>query len=247
MSAAICEGFVKMVEALEAFRAVPDAVCLVEDRTNPRTLAQRYAAHRLRVLVAAVAHERRAGTGGNSAGAWTVQATVFENATRRADGEGVPTLTDVAVAMRDGLHWQTSAGARLVYQDMTRLDGGEEELRMVVTFKAYDVCGSVAWGAGDALLSGDVTSAVFARGGVNVFEPSRAGDARYVGTRDRHWRVDLTALAAVADPDLLPDFGERFSYGGRSYVTESAVLALEGEDVGFVKLSGRTTPAAEHQ
>lgn len=235
-----------LIEATDAFKAVPGAVCLVEDRLNPAALAQRYAAHRMRVLVAAVAHERRANVGEQTFGAWTLQVTVFENATRRSENDDAPSLLDVAAAAVSALHWQTVAGARVVYQDMTRIDESGEELRMVVTFRAWTglAQGAVVWGAGDALLSGDVFDVSYERGGVNVFEPSRKGDAKYVGTRDRHWKISVSALAAVSDPDALPDFGETFSYGGRSYVTESASLKLEGENVATIRLTGRTVPAA---
>lgn len=235
-----------MIEADPIFGSIPNAAVFIEDALNPETAILKASTFRMRVMVAAAAHVRKSGVGPKTSGDWTLVVTVFENATRRKEDDGTPTLSDVAEAIVEDLHWQTVGNAKIIYQEMHREDFSASDYRMTITFLAHAALdgSAVVWGTGDTLLSGHVTKALFARGGVNVFEPSRSGDAKYLGTRDRHWRIRLVANSAITDKDDLPDFGETFTYDGESYVTESAELSLEGEGPATVTLTGRTIPAA---
>ena len=93
---------------------------------------------------------------------------------------------------------------------------------------------------GGATVLGEVTRKKVARAGVNLFEPGRDGDAKYIGTRDRHWKIDLECTVTTQSEDDLPDVGDPFAYGGRTYYVETAEMSADAEDTATVRLTGRT-------
>ena len=196
------------------------------------------------VLVAASGHRRKPGTGASSAGDLSIELSVFENPKlNRRPGKSGPTVTSVAEAAKDALHWREVEGRRIVYVEMQRTDADDGDYRMSVSFVAplsLDPAHAVSWGIGDATILGEVTRKKVARAGVNVYEPGRDGDVRHVGTRDRHWTIDLTCTVTTQSEDDLPELGDTFTFGGRTYRVDAAELDADAEDTSTVRLAGRT-------
>lgn len=229
----------------EAFAGQPGVEVAVEDACNPAEAVERtLASFGVLVLVAASGHRRKPGTGPSTAGDLAIDLEVVENPKRnRKSGVDGPTVTSVAEAAKDALHWRAAGGRRLVYVDMQRADVAEDDYRMSVSFVAplaLDAAHAVSWWTGDATILGEVTRKAVSRGGVNVYETGRDGDVRRVGTRDRHWAIDLTCTVTTQNEDDLPDIGSEFSYGGRTYVVDLATLTADAEDTATVRLTGRT-------
>ena len=196
------------------------------------------------VMVAASGHRRKPGTGASTAGDLAIDLTVVENPQKnRKSGTDVPTVTGVAEAAKDALHWRTIDGRRLVYVEMQRADVADDDFRMAVSFVAVlalDPKSAVSWGIGDATILGEVTRKKVARGGVNNYEPGRNGNAQWLGTRDRHWRIELDCTVTTQSEDDLPDIGTEFAYGGRTYRVDTAEMDADAEDTATVRLTGRT-------
>ena len=229
----------------EALGGEPGVTVAVEDACNPaeeveKTIGQ----FGVLVLVAASGHRRKPGTGASTAGDLAIELTAVENPKRnRKSGAIVPTVTSVAEAAKDALHWREVSGRRLVYVEMQRADVAEDDYRMVVSFVAplaLDEANAAKWGIGEATILGEVTRKTVARSGVTEYEPGRNGDARYMGVRDRHWKIDLTCTVTTQSEDDLPEIGAEFTYGGRTYRVETAEMTADAEDTATVRLAGRT-------
>jgi len=110
----------------------------------------------------------------------------------------------------------------------------------LVAVLALDPKSAVSWGIGETTILGEVTRKKIARGGVNIYEPGREGDAQWLGTRDRHWTIDLTCTVTTQREDDLPDIGASFTYGGRTYRVDTAEMDADAEDTATVRLTGRT-------
>ena len=229
----------------DAFNGMPGVTVELEDSCDPSAAAEKaIGGWGVLVLVAASGHRRKPGTGASTAGDLAIELTVVENPKRnRKSGTTVPTVTSVSEAAKDALHWREAAGRRIVYVDMQRADVAEDDFRMVVSFVAplaLDPANAVSWGIGDTTILGEVTRKDIARGGVNVYEPDRAGDAKWTGTRDRHWKINLTCTVTTQSEDDLPELGASFQYGGRVYCVDMAEMSANAEDTATVRLAGRT-------
>ena len=239
----ICKAAAKAIEGV--FKGDSRVTVQPEDSCDPSSAVAR-ALGRLGVLVlvAASGHRRKQGLGASSAGDLSLEVTVFENPKRnRAGGNEGRTVTSVAEAVKDALHWRELCGRRIVYVEMQRTDADDGDYRMAIDFVApvaLDPAHAVSWGIGDATIFGEVTRKTVARGGTNVYEPGRNGDVRHVGTRDRHWAIDLTCTVTTQSEDDLPDIGGSFTYGGRTYCVDDASLTADAEDTATVHLTGRT-------
>ena len=239
----ICRAVAEVLK--EAFSGLPGVTVAVEDACNPSEEVEKTLARfGVLVLVAASAHRRRPGTGASTAGDLSIDLTVVENPRRnRKSGVSGPTVTSVAEAAKDALHWREAGGRRIVYVEMMRADVADDDYRMAVSFVAplaLDPSASVSWGIGDSTILGEVTRKTVARGGVNVYETGRDGDARRVGTRDRHWTIDLECTVTTQSEDDLPESGAAFAYGGRTYYVDSASMTSAAEETATVRLAGRT-------
>lgn len=229
----------------EAFAGTMGVTVAVEDACNPSDEVEKTLGRfGVLVLVATSGHRRKPGTGASSAGDLAIDLTVVENPKRnRKSGVAGPTVTSVSEKAKDALHWRTVEGRRIIYVEMQRMDVDEEDYRMSVSFVAplaLDPAHAVSWGIGDATILGEVSHKEIARGGVNVYEPDRQGDAKRIGTRDRHWKIDLTCTVTTQSEDDLPEIGAPFQYGGRTYYVDSAAMSADAEDTSTVRLAGRT-------
>ena len=229
----------------EAYGGLPGVTVEIEDSCDPTAEAEKaLGGWGVLVLVAASGHRRKPGTGASTAGDLSIDLTVIENPRRnRKSGMPGPTVTSVAEGAMEALHWREVEGRRLVYVDMQRADMADDDFRMLVSFVAplaLDPANAVSWGIGDTTILGEVTRKKVARAGVNVYEPGRDGDVRHVGTRDRHWTIDLTCTVTTQSEDDLPDLGGTFTFGGRTYCVDAAELDADAEDTATVHLAGRT-------
>lgn len=241
--AAICHAIAATLK--DAFGGIQGVTVAVEDACNPsEAIEKTLGIFGVLVMVAASGHRRKTGTGASTAGDLAIDLAVVENPKRnRKSGVSGPTVTSVAEAAKDALHWREVEGRRIVYVEMQRADVADNDYRMVVSFVAalaLDPGHAVSWGIGDTTILGEVTRKTIARGGVNVYEPGRNGDTKYAGTRDRHWTIDLTCTVTTQSEDDLPALGETFAYGGRTYRTDSALMTSDAEDTSTVRLTGRT-------
>ena len=240
----------KVAEALqEAFSGVLGVTVAVEDGCVPSLEIERALGKwGVLVLVGTSGHRRKPGTGASTADDLAIDLTVVENPQKnRKSGTDEPTVTGVAEAAKDALHWRSVDGMRLVYVEMARADGGDDDYRMAVSFAAFmvpDPTEAVRWGIGEETVYGAVTKKTVTRGGENIFEPDRHGCARWVGTRDRHWAIALTCTVTTQSEDDLPEKGEPFEYGGRTYYTHEAAMTCDAEDTATVRLAGRTMESA---
>lgn len=241
--AEICRA---VAEALrEAFSGQLGVTVAVEDSCVPSLEIERaLGAWGVLVLVGTSGQRRKPGTGASTAGDLAIDLTVVENPRKnRKSGTEGPTVTGVAEAAKDALHWRSVDGMRIIYVEMARADGGDDDYRMAVAFTAFmvpDPTEAVRWGIGDETVYGSVTKKTVTRGGVNVYEPGRNGNARWIGTRDRHWEIELTCTVTTQSEDDLPKKGAPFEYGGRTYFTDEATMTSDAEDTATVRLAGRT-------
>lgn len=229
----------------ESFAGLLGVTVAVEDACSPSDVVEKtLGSFGVLVLVAASGHRRKPGTGASTAGDLAIDLTVIENPKRnRKSGSQEHTVTSVSEAAKDALHWREVEGRRLVYVEMQRMDVADDDYRMAVSFVAplaLDPAAAVCWGIGETTILGEVTKKTVARGGVNVYEPGRDGNVRYVGTRDRHWAVDLECTVTTQSEDDLPEIGANFTYGNRTYCVNSAQMTVEAEDTATVRLTGRT-------
>ena len=67
---------------------------------------------------------------------------------------------------------------------------------------------------------------------------SSHGDAEFRGVRDQHWTIELECEVDSSDESILPALGADFTYGGKTYMTQSARMTVS--DTSTVRLSGRT-------
>lgn len=239
----ICKAVAAVLR--EAFDGLPGVTVAVEDSCDPTAEAEKaLGGWGVLVLVAASGHRRKPGTGASTAGDLLIDLTVVENPRRnRKSGTPGPTVTSVAERAMEALHWREVEGRRLVYVDMQRADMADDDFRMLVSFVAplaLDPANAVSWGIGDATILGEVTKKTVARGGVSAYEPGRDGDARYLGTRDRHWTVNLECTVTTQSEDDLPEIGAPFAFGGRTYYVNTAEMSCDAEDTATVRLAGRT-------
>lgn len=239
----ICKAVAAVLK--DAFKGVPNVTVMVEDTCDPGAEVRK-ALGRLGVLVlvAASAHRRKEGVGASTAGDLELEISVFENPklNRRPNVPG-PTVTSAAETVKDALHWHEACGRRLVYVDMQRTDADDGDYRMSVGFVAplaLDPAAAVSWGIAGGTILGEVTRKTVGRGGVNIYEPSRDGSVRIVGTRDRHWTIDLDCTVTTQSEDDLPEIGAPFTYGGRTYYVDLAQMTTAAEDTATVRLAGRT-------
>ena len=243
----ICE---KICGILSERKDLAAATVRVEDACSPSDeVAKALGKLGVLLLVAVTGHRRKSGVGSSTAGDFSIEVSVFENPKlNRKNRSDALTVSGAAEAVSEALHGQTvefadGSSTRLVYVDMARTDADNEDFRMVVSFaafKALDPAAGVKWGV-DGEIVGEVVTKTMARGGTPVFEPDRGGNARFVGTRDRHWKANVTCtVPAGLTEDDLPEIGAPFAYAGMNFITETAEMVSAGEDTSTVRLTGRT-------
>lgn len=243
----ICE---RIAGTLGEVKSLADAKVMVEDLCDPHAEVEKALGELgVLVLVAVTGHRRKTGVGASTAGDFAIEVSVFENPQINRDGRpDALTVSGAAEAVSKALHGQTvefgdGSKTRLVYVDMARTDADNADFRMVVSFaafKALDPSAGVKWGV-DGEIVGEVVTKTMARGGTPVFEPGRDGSARFVGTRDRHWKANVTCtVPAGLTEDDLPEIGAPFDFAGMTFITEAAEMVSAGEDTSTVRLTGRT-------
>ena len=138
----ICRAVAGVLE--ETFSGELGVTVAVEDSCDPsEEVAKTLGSFGVLVLVAASGHRRKPGTGASSAGDLAIDLTVVENPKRnRKSGVSGPTVTSVAEAAKDALHWRTIDGRRLVYVEMQRADVADNDFRMEVSFTAMAQTGT---------------------------------------------------------------------------------------------------------
>jgi len=243
----LCE---RIERILGGSRTLAGADVLVEDKCDPQSAVNAALARLgVAVLIAVSGHRRKSGVGSSTAGDFSIEVTVFENPRLNRDGnDAALTVSGAAEAVADALHgeritFEDGSTTRLVYVDMTRADADGEDYRMAVRFAAFkslDPAKSVCWGV-DGSVVGEVVRKTMTRGGTPVFEPGRDGNVRFVGTRDRHWKANVTCTVpfGVTENDL-PEIGAPFRLSGTDFVTETAEITETGDDASSVSLTGRT-------
>lgn len=243
MITALIQSILSDLQHLPAL-ANADAVVFREDDADPAARVFRGDTSRIRIMVAATGHTRSQDAGPSTAGDAAIEITVFENPKLRLDDS--LHLTDAAEAVALALHWKLYDGFQhLRYIDMQRTDADEDDARMVVTFfaqAALDLTDPVSWTADETTVLGSVISRTIVSSGVPAFEPDCAGDAAFIGVRDRHFEIDLTCRAAISSEDELPPAGSPFEYNGKSYITTTASISSASEDAATCRLQGRTLP-----
>ena len=122
----------------DAFGGIQGVTIAVEDACNPsEAIEKTLGSFGVLIMVAASGHRRRPGAGASADGDLSIALVVVENPKRnRKSGVPGPTVTSVAEAARDALHWRTAGGAHLVYEGMRREDVDEGDYRMTVEFAA---------------------------------------------------------------------------------------------------------------
>ena len=122
----------------ETFSGVLGVTVTLEDKCNPAlAIEDALAKWGVLVMVSASGHRRKPGTGASTAGDLAIDLTVIENPGKnRKSGVDGPTVTSVAEAAKDALHWRTVEGRRIVYVEMQRADVDESDYRMQVSFVA---------------------------------------------------------------------------------------------------------------
>lgn len=243
----ICE---LIANTLGEVKALAEAKVMVEDTCDPHAeVEEALGKLGVLILVAVTGHRRKPGVGASTAGDFAIEVSVFENPQLNRIGRpDALTVSGAAEAVSKALHGQTvefgdGSKSKLVYVDMARTDADNEDFRMVVSFAAFkslDPSAGVKWGV-EGEIVGEVVSKTMARGGTPVFEPDRHGNARFVGTRDRHWKANVTCtVPATLTEEDLPELGTPFAYAGKTFITETAEMVSAGEDTSTVRLTGRT-------
>ena len=239
----ICRAVANVLK--ETFSGVLGVTVALEDKCNPAlAIEDALGKWGVLVMVSASGHRRKPGTGASTAGDLAIDLTVIENPGKnRKSGVDGPTVTSVAEDAKDALHWRTVEGRRIVYVEMQRADAADDDARMLVSFiapLALDPRSAVSWGIGDTTILGEVTRKKVARGGENVYELGRGGSAQWLGTRDKHWKIELECTVTTQSEDDLPELGATFEFGGRTYFVDEAEMTADAEDTSTVRLSGRT-------
>ncbi len=134
--AAICHAIAETLK--DAFGGMPGVTVAVEDACNPsEAIEKTLGSFGVLVMVGASGHRRRSGAGARTDGDLSLALVIIENPKRnRKSGATGPTVTSVAEAAKDALHWRTVEDAHLVYEDMRREDVDEGDYRMTVEFVA---------------------------------------------------------------------------------------------------------------
>ena len=133
----------------EAFADERGVTVELEDSCDPSSAAEKALGEwGVLVLVSATGHRRAPGAGAATDGELQVELMVVENPKRnRKSGQPGPTVTSVAEAARDALHWRTAGGRCLDYTEMRRADVAEDDFRMVVAFAAQPLTGGPGSGS----------------------------------------------------------------------------------------------------
>lgn len=139
--AAICHAVAAALK--ETFGGMPGVTVAVEDACNPsEAIEKTLGSFGVLVMVAASGHRRRPGAGASTDGDLSIALVAIENPKRnRKSGVPGPTVTSVAEAAAEALHWRTAAGMLLAYEGMRREDVDESDFRMAVEFLALPCSG----------------------------------------------------------------------------------------------------------
>ena len=241
-----CEAVAKRLEADETLSQAGNVTVAVENAVSAADAVRRQLGKLgLLVLVSSTGHTRKSSAGASTAGDIGLEITVFENPKlNRAGNPDAFTLTAASEAIAAALHGYRPEGLQnhLRYISMARADADENDARMVLSFAALQSLKAdkaVKWGIGATAIWGEVTTSRRARGGEPIFEPGRCGKAKFLGVRDEHWTIELTATVLVASPEI-PAIGETFIVGEVEYVTSAAAITESSEDAATVTLAGRT-------
>ena len=227
-----------------------EVTCLVEDKGDIIFETQKAIAKAgVTVVVTVDRFARRANSGRTLAGTLTIDVTASENVPLNRARADCVTAQGVAEALAAALHWREFGGrfaSPLRLAAFEKLYPSPKVTSVALSFQAEYSLGdgeaeTVSWGIADgSTVYGDVTEVKDTRGGENVYEEDRSGDAKWVGTRDRHWQIELTCTVRGITKDDLPAKGATFEYGSETYVCDAASLTRTVEGVSTARLSGRT-------
>ena len=235
----------------ELAKETPGVTVLVEDKGDIVFEAQKALSKAgVTVVVTVDRFARRANSGQLLAGTLTLDVTASENVPLNRARPDAGTAQMVVEALATGLHWRAFGGrfaSPLRLATFEKLYPSPKVTSVALSFAAEYMLGEdgeaekVSWGIADgSTVYGDMTEVTDARGGENVYEEDRAGDAKWVGTRDRHWAIELTCTVRGIGKDDLPAKGATFVYGGETYVCDTASITRTVEGVATARLTGRT-------
>lgn len=198
----------------ETFGGTLGVTVELEDSCNPSAAMEKaLGSWGVLVLVATSAHRRRPGTGASTAGDLAIDLVVVENPKRnRKSGTQGNTVTSVAEAAKDALHWREVCGRRLVYVEMRREDAADDDYRMAVSFAAplaIDKARADGWDFGGSAIEPEevieanivsaLAGAVPALDVTGALAPRDDGDAKLAASS----RIEVYADVASQDLDWI--------------------------------------------
>lgn len=198
----------------ETFGGALGVTVELEDSCNPSAAMEKaLGSWGVLVLVATSAHRRRPGTGASTAGDLAIDLVVVENPKRnRKSGTQGNTVTSVAEAAKDALHWREICGRRLVYVEMRREDAADDDYRMAVSFAAplaIDKARADGWDFGGSAIEPEeaieanivsaLAGAVPALDVIGALAPRDDGDAKLAASS----RIEVYADVASQDLDWI--------------------------------------------
>ena len=248
----------------ETFKSAPGVTVELEDSCNPSAAMEKaLGSWGVLVLVATSAHRRRPGIGASTAGDLAIDLVVVENPKRnRKSGTQGNTVTSVAEAAKDALHWREICGRRLVYLEMRREDAADDDYRMAVRFAAPAAKTEQEWSYSGTVVEPEevieqkivaaIAEAVPALDVIGALAPRDDGDAKLaagsrievfadVASQDMDWigpGVPCTyAVRIVLRVDFADDrTGALFRSAGRA--VRGALAALTGDGCGAMNGNG---------
>lgn len=237
----------KIAEALRGTAALATAKVVVEDMADVDAEVRK-ASVGVCIVVACAGHER--GNGSTLSGRLDIEVLCTERprANRAAGRRGWMSAQNAAEIVATALDRAKVGGfGTIVYESMRRQDEGDRA-QTLVTLRAeqsIDPSQALCWGLADGEQKyGEIVSRRTGRGGEAQFETGRDGRARFVGVRDPHVTVDLTANILAGTEDVFPAVGGTFSCpveGERTtFVCTASELVESTADGKTVHLAGRT-------
>ena len=243
----------RLAETLAAVPELREARVIVEDMADVDAAIQR-ATVGVVIAIATTGHTR--GNDASLAGRLDFEILCAEKpkvnrAGGRRDFLSQGQAAEIVAATLD--HLQVEGFGTVVYDAMDRRDEGDLAQTAVTLHaeQSLDPAEALCWGLADGLQAyGRIVTRRIQRQGAVVFEPDRRGNDRYVGVRNRHLAVDITANV-VTDTDDFPEIGDVFTCPVKGVRTAfRCTLSESTEGAGErtqIHLAGRTLPAKEKE
>lgn len=241
------EFCVKLAEILRGTEKLYGAKIVVEDLADVDSEVQK-ASVGVCVVIACTGHERGSGATLSGQLDFEILCTEKPKANRAAGRKTWMSAANAAEVVARALdHVKVDGFGTVVYEAMRRQDE-DDRAQTLVTLHAeqsIDPSQALCWGLADGSQSyGEIISKRTGRGGEAQFETDRTGHGRFVGVRDPHVTIDLTANILAGTEDIFPAIGDTFSCpveGVRTtFVCTASELAESTADGKTIHLAGRT-------